>query len=206
MHKRDDTPLLSRLHQLLLQHPSGLSEYLLIQQLKQLQQPLFIEADLSDPLSLFRTHFILFHALYVLRDALRLAGSADVQINALCIQLQTLTASTQTPSQSLDINDPLRAYYLDVTHLANTDSAAVEQLLSYGLNRLTQPQTITDALAELGLEQPLAQLSAKTIKQHYRQLVSRHHPDRGGSTERLQRINQAMDRLQQYPLLHRQIG
>ncbi len=36
------------------------------------------------------------------------------------------------------------------------------------------------------------------IKYRYRQLVSQHHPDRGGSTSRLQSINLAMEILQRY--------
>ncbi|MCO3066035.1 hypothetical protein FA243_29305, partial [Pseudomonas aeruginosa] len=38
----------------------------------------------------------------------------------------------------------------------------------------------------------------RQIKLRYRQLVSQHHPDRGGSTARLQSINKAMEILQRY--------
>jgi DnaJ-class molecular chaperone len=41
-------------------------------------------------------------------------------------------------------------------------------------------------------------LNLATIKQRYRQLVSQHHPDRGGSTSRLQSINLAMEILARY--------
>ena len=43
-----------------------------------------------------------------------------------------------------------------------------------------------------------SRLDLGTIKYRYRQLVSLHHPDRGGSTSRLQSINQAMEILQRY--------
>lgn len=46
-----------------------------------------------------------------------------------------------------------------------------------------------------GSEQPL---NLATIKHRYRQLVSLHHPDRGGSTARLQSINKAMEILERY--------
>ena len=36
------------------------------------------------------------------------------------------------------------------------------------------------------------------IKHRYRQLVSLHHPDRGGNTARLQSINKAMEILERY--------
>jgi DnaJ-class molecular chaperone len=41
-------------------------------------------------------------------------------------------------------------------------------------------------------------LNLATIKHRYRQLVSRHHPDRGGNTARLQSINKAMEILERY--------
>lgn len=56
----EKTGLLTTLQRVLQSNPAGLSEYQLIQQLKQLQQPLFIGANLSDVLSLFRTHFFAF--------------------------------------------------------------------------------------------------------------------------------------------------
>ena len=50
-------------------------------------------------------------------------------------------------------------------------------------------------LFELNHEQTL---DLSRIKQRYRQMVSLHHPDRGGSTERLQSINLAMEILERY--------
>ena len=41
-------------------------------------------------------------------------------------------------------------------------------------------------------------LDLPRIKLRYRQMVSAHHPDRGGSTERLQSINLAMEILERY--------
>ncbi len=197
----EKTKLLATVQQILQESPAGLSEYTLIQVLKQQQHPLFINANLGDPLSLFRTHFILFHTLYVLRDTLRSAGEYDLLISPLRIQLHALIVQDATNSQAIDHSDALRSYYLDLSQLASTDRAAVEELLYGSLNRLTQSPQVTDALAELGIEQPLQSLSAHQLRYHYRQLVSRHHPDRGGCTERLQRINQAMDTLRQQHLL-----
>lgn len=193
----EKTGLLTTLQRVLQSNPAGLSEYQLIQQLKQLQQPLFIGANLSDVLSLFRTHFLLFHGLYRLRDTLR-AAEQDLQINPLLIQLLPAPASYAATTQALNLNDPLRAYYLDLNNLTATDRAAVEQLLNNTRNQLDPPDAVLEALAELGIEQPLHSLSSKDLRSHYRQLVSRHHPDRGGSTERLQHINRAMDIIMTY--------
>ena len=193
--------LLTAVQHILLDEQQGISEFALIQRLKQQQHPLFISVDLSDTLSLFRTHFILFHSLYVLRDSLRAAGTYDVLINPLRIQLQPALTTPAAGQKALNTSDPLRAYYLDLEHLARTDRDAVEQLLYRGINQLSQPQAVTDALAELELQRPAHKLKPQQVKQQYRQLVSRHHPDRGGCTERLQRINQAMATLREYHLL-----
>jgi hypothetical protein len=48
------------------------------------------------------------------------------------------------------------------------------------------------ALAELGLSEAA---SEKEINAAYRALIKRHHPDRGGSTARAARLNQAKDLL-----------
>ena len=45
------------------------------------------------------------------------------------------------------------------------------------------------ALAELGLKDPI---DDESIKQEYRRLAMQHHPDRGGDTDKLQKINDAL--------------
>lgn len=195
----DITHLLHLVQQVLNEHPSGLSEYALIQQLKS-RHSAFAQVNLSDPLSLFRTHFMLFHVLYVLRDKLRHTGQYDVLIHTLNIRIQA-PSPTQPQTSAVGHEDKLRAYYLDITQLTSTDRDAVEALLYGGLTAMAQPDCVTQALSELELDQPAHSLSAQVIRQQYRALVSRYHPDRGGCTARLQRINQAMDTLRQHRLL-----
>lgn len=185
--------LISTLLELLEANPAGMSEYQLLKRLKSEQQPLFVGANLSDVLSLFRSHFLLFHALYLLRDTLRSGGQRDLNISPLLICLQSAPKQSSTKPQVLNLNDSLRVYYLDLDNLTGTDRAAVEQLLNSSLSNLKPSPQVTQALAELGIEQSLHTLSTEDLRSHYRRLVSRHHPDRGGCTERLQRINQAMD-------------
>lgn len=185
--------LVNTLQQLLEAKPTGLSEYELLKQLKIAQQPLFVSANLSDVLSLFRSHFVLFHALYLLRDRLRSAGELDLSISPLNICLQPASKHSNTQAQMLNLRDPLRDYYLDLDNLTKTDHEAVEQLLNSSLSNLHPSQHLADALSELEIEQPLDGLNKEDLRKQYRKLVSRHHPDRGGCTERLQRINQAMD-------------
>ena len=193
--------MLNLLHSILTDNPLGLTEHQLIKQLKHQQHPFFVDADLNDPLSLFRTHFVLFNALYQLRDQLR-TNTLDLHISALLIRLGNYASSPDIARTAIQNNDPLRAYYLDLSHLQVTDRSAAEALLYGTLHSLNPPAQVQEALAELGIEQPLHSLSAKDLRLHYRQLVSTHHPDRGGCTQRLQRINQAMDMIRDHQQRH----
>src|SRR3989344_8131393 len=93
---------------LLRELPDGCSEYLLIQQLKKCHSTHIPNLDLTDKLVLFRTHFLLFNALYLLRDRLWQTKTAHLLISPLSIQLLPYTAGHAELSEA----DPLRAYYL----------------------------------------------------------------------------------------------
>ncbi len=181
---------LDSLSQYLLQqlqlHPQGISEYQLLKQLRKQPWSWFSDSDLRDPLSLFRSHFLLFHLLYKL-DAQLAEQDMQLQIHTLSIRLLT-----RTPGQpGLATRDPLRSYYLDLQQLADTDRAQVEAMLNGSLQRFHNQDELAQALAVLGLASH-NQPSAQQIRTSFRQLVSKHHPDRGGDTAQLQRINQAM--------------
>ncbi|SDF06627.1 DNA-J related domain-containing protein [Phytopseudomonas seleniipraecipitans] len=172
--------------------PEGLSEYELLLRLSRWQGA--DERLPTDPLELFRTHFLLFHTLYTLRDQLHGQGSALLQISPLCIRLLPY----QEGERALSENDPLRDYYLDLTQLRDTGAEDVHKLLGNFWMRLQGGEEKQLALAALELDPQGGELDLATIRQRYRQLVSVHHPDRGGSTQHLQRINHAMETLQRY--------
>lgn len=182
-----------QLLQLLREAPAGISEFQLIQQLKARHCTHIPNLGLADKLVLFRTHFLLFNALYVLRERLWGRQEAYLQINPLCVQLQPWHSA----GEGLAEHDPLRDYYLDLNHLRDTTERDVEKLLASFWTRMQGGDEKRAALElfELNDDQPL---SFTTIKLRYRQLVSQHHPDRGGSTERLQSINLAMEILERY--------
>ncbi len=186
--------LAEQLHQLLLAAPAGLGEYQLIQQLKQRHCTHIPHLPLTDKLVLFRTHFLLFNALYLLRDRLRSRQSAHLAIDPLCIQLLPYRAGSAALSQ----HDPLRDYYLDLSHLRDTDERDVERLLASFWTRMQGGEEKQAALELFELSDSPQPLDLATIKHRYRQLVSQHHPDRGGSTARLQSINKAMEILERY--------
>lgn len=178
------------------QHPQGISEYQLLGLLREQHWPLFAQANLQEPLSLFRSHFVLFNALYRLDEQLAERG-LQVQISPLSIRL--LPREPNKPA--LTTADPLRDYYLDWQQLADTDREHVQALLNGSLARLSSLDERTQALASLGFMSDQPEPDANQIRARFRRLVSQHHPDRGGSTQRLQEINQAMATLKQHGLL-----
>ncbi|QGZ31814.1 DNA-J related domain-containing protein [Stutzerimonas stutzeri] len=190
---------------LLREQPEGCSEYQLIQQLKSRHSTHIPNLPLLDKLVLFRTHFLVFNALYRLRDRLRGENTHDLRISPLCVQLQPYAPG----ASAIVENDPLRDYYLDMANLRDTDESEVERLLASFWSRmrgdhpgerndLSDPEQKRAALELFELDQDAASLTLHTIKRRYRQLVSIHHPDRGGSTARIQSINLAMEILQRY--------
>ena len=67
----------------------GVSEYTLISMLKKPPYTVFDEEALRDPLMLFKTHFILFNALYQLRSIWLKNGIGKLDIHTLSIRLDS---------------------------------------------------------------------------------------------------------------------
>ncbi|ARU87937.1 DNA-J related domain-containing protein [Pseudomonas sp. M30-35] len=178
--------------------PEGLSEYALIQQLKSLNSTHIPNVPLTDKLALFRTHFLLFNALYRLRDQLWQQQSADLHISAILIELRPFQVDPQSGQQTLGEHDPLRSYYLDMANLSGIEERDVEKLLVSFWTRMQGGDEKLAALELFELQNSTETLNLVRIKQRYRQLVSIHHPDRGGNTQRLQSINKAMEILTRY--------
>lgn len=166
-----------------LERRSGLTEYELLKELAGVE-PFF--ASPGDNLALFRQHFLLFHCLYRLQAELQQAESASLNLSPLSI---TLRPYQPGEGRQLSHPDPLRSYYLDISHLYATSPADVEDLLGQFWSRLAERDTRSEALKILGLCDPI---DDESIKQRYRRLVMAHHPDRGGDVARLQLINAAM--------------
>lgn len=188
----DRLDLSAQLLELLRAAPEGISEYQLIQQLKARHSTHIPNLPLIDKLVLFRTHFLVFNALYRLRDQLCAEASGFLQIGPLQIRL----LPWQAGAPGLVEADPLRAYYLDESNLRDTTERDVEKLLQSFWTRMQGNDEKAAALALFELED--GPVDYALIKLRYRQLVSQHHPDRGGSTARLQSINKAMEILQRY--------
>ncbi|WP_137818385.1 DNA-J related domain-containing protein [Pseudomonas sp. 2FG] len=186
--------LAEQLLELLREAPDGCSEYWLIQRLKARHSTHIPHLALTDKLVLFRTHFLLFNALYQLRERLWSERTAHLVINPLCVQLLPYQAGDLALSEQ----DPLRDYYLDLQHLRETSEDDVEKLLTSFWKRMQGGDEKRAALELFELEESNEPLNLGIIKRRYRQLVSQHHPDRGGSTTRLQSINLALEILERY--------
>ena len=139
-----------------------------------------------DTLALFQRHFLLYHCLYRLQQALWESNSGHLQISALAIRLHP---SQSTPGEQLAEPDPLRTYYLDLGQLDKTLQTDLNEILADFWLRLARRDTRAEALMILGLTDPV---DDKQIQQRYRQLVMSHHPDRGGDTATLQLLNAAI--------------
>jgi DnaJ-domain-containing protein 1 len=189
-------PLQPILHEILLSHSEGLSEYELFNHLKSPPYELFTAEALRDPLSLFQSHFILFNALYQLQDTWLQNKTGQLQIHCSCIRRNPWKAA----KNSLLTPDKLRAYYLDWTHLSDTDQSQVEALLEgFWIAFSGMPSQVKnnkmplqEALDLLNLTTPY---SLQNLKQQYRKMLHKHHPDKGGNCEKTVQLHSAYEQL-----------
>lgn len=170
--------------------PEGLSEYALLKWLESQAEGLPIERDDSDQLTLFRSHFILYHLLYRLQGRLHTERRGSLSISPLCIRIEADSLS----GVGLIEHDPLRAYYLDLAELERTTADDVATLLDSFWRRLEAWHACRGALEVLGFIDEVPEFAE--VRRRYRQLCMRHHPDRGGDTTTLQTINEAMAQLE----------
>ena len=175
-------------HDLLRQHPDGISEHALLSQLRDEPYALFPKLPLDDTLGLFQSHFLLFHCLYRLRERLHAERSGHLEISALLIELGDYRAG----DASLIEADPLRDYYLDLANLDETGEADVWELLGAFWRRLQlgEPERVAAALAVLELD---TAEEFNQVKAQYRRLVMQHHPDRGGEGAKMHALNEALE-------------
>ena len=177
--------------------PGGVDEFSLIKVLaERFPDTVFgVPGALREPLLLFQTHFLLFHALYRLSDRLA-ERHLELQIHALSIRMLPRSVADKSGSL-LQERNPLRSYYLDWEQWLTTQGEDVERLLNgFRQGRFAlSPQEVGAALDVFGLEEPV---DPQRIKLRYRELMSLHHPDRGGRTGVVQEINEALLILQRY--------
>ncbi|WP_339724402.1 DNA-J related domain-containing protein [uncultured Paraglaciecola sp.] len=192
----DWAPLQPILQSILLAHSDGLSEYELFKCLQSPPYKMFNTDALQHPLSLFQSHFILFNALYQLQGTWLRNKTGLLQIHCSCIRHSPWKAG----QSGLITQDKLRAYYLDWTHLNDTDQGQVEVLLDSFWSALAGlPSQIHGNIMPmqqaLDLMKIKAPYSAQQLKQQYRKMLHIHHPDKGGNNSQALQLHDAYERL-----------
>ena len=145
----------------------------------------------SDSFELFRAHFVLFNALYSLRQHFMEDGGPYLEISALRIGF-TGDANDVSSALSLE-SDTIANYYLDWKNLHDTTREDVEAMLDSFWEKFAGLDSRSDALDILGLDEGASQ---GDIKRRYRELAFKHHPDRGGDAEAFKKVASAMKTLQ----------
>jgi hypothetical protein len=179
----------------------GITEFEIITLLKQPPYSLFDEDALRDPLTLFQTHFVLFHSLYYLRNKWRRQKTGELEIGLTQIKLLPVLSF----DAGLQAVDPLGDYYLDWKNLSATDQAGAEELLNdfwqkmagVDVNHHFSQETINEATFILKIDS-IDAVSLLQLKQQYRKLQHAIHPDKGGSVEGSQQVLQAYTTLYRY--------
>ncbi len=137
---------------------------------------------------LFQLHFLIFHSLYKLQQTLLDEKIGYLEISPLNI---TLTPYKENESNELTFshNTKIAQYYLNIENLKNTTKQEIDQLLLSFWKTFISPDKHLESLKVLELTAPV---SYDEIKIQYKKLASKHHPDKGGTKEKAQQINQAM--------------
>lgn len=174
--------------------PFGISEYHLMQELKG-KSSRIPDPFGQDNLTLFRSHFLLFNALYELQTELAANEEKLLQINPLKIQLTPFTIKSSKKALTDKREANLRSYYLDFGNLENTTAEDVEEMLGKFWEIFYLKDKRLHALKVLGLER---EATFDEIKKRYRKLAKELHPDKGGDKKKLQEINEAMEVLRKY--------
>ena len=191
----EDIEILSvALAQLLDEKPQW-TEHELIETLQQPPYELFAADALRDTLSLFQTHFLIFHCLYCLRADWLSEQTADIEINTLRIR----RVSWQPGEDALQTSDPLASYYLDLSQLTGTGAADVDAMLNDFWDKMagSRPKQSSAMSFEHACEIMLLAppLSVPELKRQYRRLIHQYHPDKGGSLVKMQTVKKAYQTL-----------
>ncbi len=172
-----------------------ISEHQLIKTLQSPPHNLLTSLALKHSHELFQLHFLLFHVLYRLKEKWIKNGIGELLISPLKIELKynnelmNIADINSVGGNSISGIDKLAEYYLNLDHLTETSIQEIDQLILGFWKALYQPTAHHDALTILKLSPPVVY---NDIKKQYKRLASKYHPDKGGSTEKAQQINQAM--------------
>jgi len=189
------------------------SEY---QLLKTLQQPpwiMFSQDCFIDELLMFQSHFILFNALYRLRDQAKANAWFDMEIHSLGIYkiaIDDLNAKRVTLAvndlehQSVCQDDPLARYYLDWQNLEQTSLEDVQALLNDFWGQMASARPIKK---NIDLDYALTVLGftclpdAHSLKKQFKKRAFQLHPDQGGNHKAFTELRDAFQTIKNAQVL-----
>lgn len=187
-------PLVGPILAILKNHPNGMSEFDILKELK-IQLTEFSQLADDPNLQLFRQHFLIMNALYQLQSSLWQEESLMLNISATRIHILSAAQITLSDSTSLNnsVDAKLAAYYLDWEEYEKTDADEVSRLLNSFYKGISLSGNRDSALKTLHIDN--SHPTKATIKQQYRKLAQKHHPDRGGDQEIFIGLRQAYEYL-----------
>ncbi|GAA0694674.1 DNA-J related domain-containing protein [Marinobacterium maritimum] len=184
-------PLIPELLDLLRQNPKGISEFSLMKALERHQAFTGLAEDYQ--LCLFQKHFMIMHGLYTLQTRLWYEEQLRVEISPLSVRLYTESVEVVVEEAGVPgAGDSLREYYLDWQQLSSTSAEDVQKLLRGFWDQCFDPGARQQALRVLELDEGASQ---EAIRQRYRQLAARLHPDKGGDSEAFIEVRRAYELL-----------
>ena len=163
--------------------------------IKQLQSPPYEVLDtdvLATNQGLYQTHFLIYNALYQLRDELLTKQRAVIEIN--------LTRLTITPycSKSADLvqQDTLPEYYLDWDNFAKSEQEVESMLNDFWHKYLVYTQLEDDCFKldcqQLGVTESV---NKAQLRKQYKKLAASYHPDKGGDANSFKQLQKSYFRL-----------
>lgn len=191
-------PITAIILSLLKKHPTGFSEYTLIQAIE--AAGIFDALDSHADVALFQKHFLTMNALYHLQTTLWKEEALYLSISALDIYLEPYNKAPHSKDQATpsaatlpeqNRNEALKSYYLDWSHYNEADEASVIRLLNSFWERFLNPEQRQQALDLLEITQQTPDQT--TIKRQFRQLAAKHHPDKGGDAAHFIAIREAYE-------------
>ncbi|GAB1267061.1 DNA-J related domain-containing protein [Aurantivibrio infirmus] len=193
--------LQQRIHKIIRDHSQGISEYELLKQLQ--NEDVFPELDGKENLLMFRQHFLLMHCLYTLQEKMITEEQLYLTISPIKINITATKKSTSSGTEisATEISEhhseqALKEYYMDLNYFYDTSSGDVEGLLKSFWQEYARQINGGDALGILELP---AGASKEKITVRYRQLIAKHHPDKGGDKEEFIKIRAAYEVLTAKP-------
>jgi len=186
---KSHNPLVPLILQLLREQPDGCSEYELLKRVENDGDHFSALSDDSQ-LALFQKHFLVMNALYRLQQLLWDDEHLWLQISPLRIALSAIESIGEEKNIAPSGGHALCNYYLDWNNFASADSDSVAALLGNFWQRFYAQDEQGNALKILELDTGADWL---TIKQQYRRLAARAHPDRGGDNAQFLAIREAYE-------------